>query len=596
MPPPQEPPNPLGHFRLSRTLGRGGMATVYDAEDTRLGTRIALKVSHHGAADAGPIERFHREARFAQRLHHPFVCPVFEDGEIDGYHYLTMPLVEGVPLEKRIGLAHPWLEPDAASLIRRLALALHAVHQAGVIHRDLKPNNVMLKPTGEPVLMDFGLARDISGLEVRMTAVGVALGTLAYIPPEQARGNPDAIGPPTDVYGLGVILYLMLVGRLPFDAPNPGTLYQKILNDAPPRPSDLRPGLNRHLEAIVLRTLAKSPADRFATMADLAAALEAIPWSVSRLETTRAVTLGPGDVLAPGTWYARPAGSEGDWTKFATSPGRIEPRAGQEYRFVADRDASERHLVGLADTVANLGLASLDLRRCEGISDAAFREVARIASLGEFVVSVADVSDAGFAAVAGLPLLERAEFTEGSRLADASLGHLAKLPRLARLALAGWAITDLGLRRLAALPLVELSLEDCHRVGGSGLKLLNRPGGLRSLTLAGGRGIVDDSLAAVATLPDLERLELRNCSLLTGSGFTHLTSAASLRDLRIVGCRSLSDDGLARLAELPGLRALHLSGAPRITEAGAAKLSGNRGLERLEIVDCDRIPSTKRRS
>jgi hypothetical protein len=573
------------------------MAVVYEADDTDLGCRVALKLSHATPADPAAIERFHREARFAKRTHHPYICPVYEDGEIGGRHYLTMPIIEGTPLDKRTGLAHPWPEKDVIDLVRRLAFALQAVHDAGVVHRDLKPHNVMIRPTGEPVLMDFGLARDLSGKEIQLTKPGTALGTLAFVPPEQALGQHAEIGPPTDVYSLGIILYLLLTGRLPFDAANPVVLCQRILSEPPARPGDFRPGLSPKLEAVVLWALAKSPAGRFASMTEFAAALaEARPASGSVVVPSPFAPADPEQCDVPGTWYARPAGNAGaDWTKAAVSPGKVPAKPGTVYRFVADRSATDRHLDGLT---ARPDLDGLDLGKCDAatpealtavarltslreltltrggvggvpVTDAALARLARLKSLEELDASLPDVTDAGFAAVGEFAALTRAELHDCGRLTDAGVAHLTRLPALVRLHLGGCPIADLGLRRLAALPkLRDLTLEDCHRVTGPGLAFFTRPGGLLALTLSGGRGLGDESLAPVAGLPALELLELRNNSRLTGTGFAHLAAANRLRMLVLTGCRGLTDAGLGCLAGLTALERLELSDCDRVTPAG----------------------------
>ncbi|MCE9565131.1 MAG: protein kinase [Planctomycetes bacterium] len=594
------PPNPFGWFHLVRPIGEGGMAVVYEAEDTRLGCRVALKLSHADPADTAAIERFHREARFARRLHHPYICPVYEDGVIDNRHFLTMPIIEGTPLDKRTGLAHQWVEKDAVELIRRLALAVGSVHDAGIVHRDLKPHNVILRSSLEPVLMDFGLARDLTGQEAYLTTPGTALGTLAFIPPEQARGNLDEIGPATDVYSLGIMLYLLLTGRLPFDASNAVALYQRIVNEPPTRPGDLRPGLSSRVEAIALRALAKTPGGRYESMAAFVTALSesrpAAPASV-----TPVVSADHSEQCnVPGTWLIRPAGSpNAEWTKSIVTPRRVPPKPGFVYRLAVDRNATDQQLAGLTPRA---DLDGLDLGRCETVTSEALAAVGRLAGLRELSLTRAgvggvsltdvglatvaqlkrlekleaaltDVSDAGFAAVAGLTALVRAEFYDCSRLTDVGIAHLSRLPTLYRLGLGNCGVTDLGLRRLGSLPnLSELALEDCHRVTGTGLAAFNRLGGLRSLTLAGGRGISDESLVHVASLPSLEQLEIRNCSRFTGSGLSHLAVANKLRVLVLSGCRNLTDAATAVLIQQTALEQLDVSGCDRVTATSLGQL------------------------
>jgi formylglycine-generating enzyme required for sulfatase activity/serine/threonine protein kinase len=269
-------PQAFGHFRILRKLGAGGMGTVYLAEDTQLGCRVALKLPLLSeGTDPKVVERFYREARLAKSIQHPYVCPVYEVGQLDGVHYLTMPLIEGQPLSRLVGPDRPWEPRRAADLVRRLALALQALHERGVIHRDLKPHNIMLRDSGEPMLMDFGLARAVGGEQQHLTATGQVLGTPAYMPPEQIEGADAALGPGADVYSLGVILFELLTGRRPFEAPRLMALFHKIQTEPAPPLSALRPGLDARLEAVCGQALAKRPAERHAGMAELAAELEA---------------------------------------------------------------------------------------------------------------------------------------------------------------------------------------------------------------------------------------------------------------------------------------------------------------------------------
>jgi formylglycine-generating enzyme required for sulfatase activity/tRNA A-37 threonylcarbamoyl transferase component Bud32 len=276
MPRPPEPPAPFGRYRLLKKLGEGGMATVILAEDTLLKRRVALKFPHFDQdTDGRVIERFYREARVAAQLDHPNLCRVHDVGEVGGVHYLCMPFVEGTPLATHAG--KPWPPGKAIALVRRLAAALQELHARGLIHRDLKPANVMLRPDGSPVLMDFGLARGFGEIGTRLTAPGSVLGTPAYLAPEQANGDVTALGPATDVYGLGVILYELLTGKLPFMSPSVPALLAQVLTVPPRPPSQRRPGLDPALDLVCLKALAKDPARRYGSMAELAAALAALP-------------------------------------------------------------------------------------------------------------------------------------------------------------------------------------------------------------------------------------------------------------------------------------------------------------------------------
>jgi serine/threonine protein kinase/class 3 adenylate cyclase/tetratricopeptide (TPR) repeat protein len=261
----------VGRYRLIRLLGRGGMGAVYLAHDTHLDRDVALKVPHFSAQQGELMQRFFREARAAGRLQHPNICPVFDVGEADGVYYLSMAFIDGEPLSARVKDYACRPPKEAAALVRLLALALEEAHAQGVVHRDLKPSNIMLNRRGEPVVMDFGLAREVHNA-ANQTQAGMVLGTPAYMSPEQARGDVAAVGPGCDIYSLGVVLYELLTGRVPFQGHSLDVLAQH-LRDEPPLPSTLRPELDVHIESICLKAMAKEPSQRFLRMADFAQSL-----------------------------------------------------------------------------------------------------------------------------------------------------------------------------------------------------------------------------------------------------------------------------------------------------------------------------------
>jgi serine/threonine protein kinase len=275
-PPPADPffarlPGEFGRYRVLSRLGAGAMGAVYLAHDTRLDREVALKLLRHQPRDGSPGgDRFLREARAAARLQHDGICQMLDAGETDGIPYLTMAYVRGQPLSRALD-AGP-LEPRrAAAIVRGVADALDYAHRHGVLHRDVKPSNIMLDDEGRPRVVDFGLARRAQDPVV--TAPGVVVGTLAYMSPEQVNGGAaTAAG---DVYSLGVTLYQLLTGRVPFAAPSIMQLIVEITKGEPPRPTALRPGLDGRLEAVCLKAMACAPADRYGSMAEFAAALRA---------------------------------------------------------------------------------------------------------------------------------------------------------------------------------------------------------------------------------------------------------------------------------------------------------------------------------
>jgi predicted Ser/Thr protein kinase len=268
--PPRELPNPFGRYRILQQLGKGAMGAVYLALDTQLDRQVALKIPFFTRED-GPhlADRFRREARAMARLHHPNLCPVHDVGEIDGVQFLSMAYIDGRSLAEQMRAGFAPSDVELAALVEKLALALDSAHQAGIVHRDLKPSNIMIRPDGEPVIMDFGLARRHKEGEAELTHSGVILGTPAYMSPEQVEGRHSHVGPRTDVYALGVILYQLLAGRLPFEG-SVGSVMTQIVRDPPPEPHALRPGVSLELEAICLKAMAKSAEQRYGSAREFA--------------------------------------------------------------------------------------------------------------------------------------------------------------------------------------------------------------------------------------------------------------------------------------------------------------------------------------
>jgi class 3 adenylate cyclase/predicted Ser/Thr protein kinase len=273
--PGQDLPETFGRYKIVRRLAQGGMGAVYLAHDTQLDRAVALKVPHFGPTQ-GPqtLERFLREARAAALLHHPNICPVYDVGEVGGIPFLTMAYIEGQTLAELVPTFRTLPGRETAALVQSIALALEEAHSHGVLHRDLKPSNIMLNKRREPVVMDFGLARRLQADDQRLTRQGVLLGTPAYMPPEQVNQTTEATGPTGDVYSLGVILYELLTGRTPFQGSLASLLVQ-IVSAEPEPPSTYRPDLDPALELICLKALAREVNQRFASMAELAAALGA---------------------------------------------------------------------------------------------------------------------------------------------------------------------------------------------------------------------------------------------------------------------------------------------------------------------------------
>jgi serine/threonine-protein kinase len=300
-----------GRYRILRRLGVGGMANVYLAEDGELGRRVAIKIlNDRYASDDLFVERFRREAKSAAALSHPNIVSIYDRGEAEGTYYIAMEVIEGRSLKELIR-ANGRLRPaQAVAYARQILAALRFAHRNGIIHRDIKPHNILVGPEERLKVTDFGIAR--AGAS-QMTEAGSIMGTAQYLSPEQARGADVSAG--SDLYSVGVVLYEMLTGEVPFTGDTAVEIAMKHVNETPRPPSARAPGIPADLDRVVLRCLAKSPADRYQTSeeldSDLARVEAGLP--VSR-ETAQAATVvlagsstAPTEVLGP-TRQAPPGG------------------------------------------------------------------------------------------------------------------------------------------------------------------------------------------------------------------------------------------------------------------------------------------------
>jgi serine/threonine-protein kinase len=288
-----------GRYRIIRKLGAGGMANVYLAEDQELGRRVAIKIlDDRHAADDSFIERFRREAKNAAGLSHPNIVSIYDRGEAEGTYYIAMEYLSGRSLKELIVSRGPTPIRIAIDYTRQMLAALGFAHRHGIVHRDIKPHNVVVDSDGRLKVTDFGIAR--SGAS-QMTEVGSIIGTAQYLSPEQAQGSP--VDQRSDVYSVGIVLYEMLTGKVPFTGDTPLEIAMKHLSEVPVPPSELRDDVPEDLDAVVLRALAKDPEDRYQTAEEMNADLARIQRGLSvASETTDAATAvlaGAGIANAP---------------------------------------------------------------------------------------------------------------------------------------------------------------------------------------------------------------------------------------------------------------------------------------------------------
>ena len=260
----------FGDYELLEEIARGGMGVVYLARQVSLNRPVALKMILAGTlASSAAVQRFRNEAEAAANLDHPNIVPIYEVGEHEGQQYFSMGLVDGGSLSDRLEESGPLPPRVAALLVKLLAEAIAFAHERGVIHRDLKPSNVLLDAQGKPKVSDFGLAKRVQKTD-GPTMTGDVLGTPAYMPPEQAAGTVDLVGPSADIYSLGAILYACLTGRPPFQATSPFQTLRLVLTDEPVRPLRLKSSIPRDLETISMKCLEKNPRHRYDTASELA--------------------------------------------------------------------------------------------------------------------------------------------------------------------------------------------------------------------------------------------------------------------------------------------------------------------------------------
>jgi serine/threonine-protein kinase len=336
----------IGKYEILDELGRGGFAVVYKARDTILNRIVALKVLHPQlTTDPTFVQRFHQEAQTAARLHHPHIVTIYEVGKEAGQHYLAMTFLPGRTLDERLSATRGPLPVELAiSITEQIAEALDTIHQQGLVHRDVKPANVVVDSKGRSTLLDFGIVRAAEG--TRLTTTMAILGTPEYMAPEQAELEEGVdVDWRADIYALGVVAYEMLVGRPPFCGKSPTAILHKHVYQPPPAPTALNSTLPARLEPLLLKALAKRRERRFQQAGDFAAALR-------RTLLTESEPGGQETQLAPLYDQIQAAVTRKDWTEVLALGSQIEA-LDASYRDVAqllERARQQAHYLKRAPT------------------------------------------------------------------------------------------------------------------------------------------------------------------------------------------------------------------------------------------------------
>jgi serine/threonine-protein kinase len=506
----------VGPYVILEPMDSGGMGQVFRARH-RLLERVAAHKRIRPDHQANPrmAERFLHEVRAAAGLDHPNIVAVYDFYREGDEFYLAMEMIQGTDLQSYLGRHGPLPVALACDYTHEACLGLEHAHKRGVVHRDIKPHNLMISLDGHVKIIDFGLAR--RKVDSTITSPGI-LGTIDYLPPEQAD-CPHDVDRRADIYSLGCTLYHLLAGKPPFDHIPANERINAHRALQPAKIQQIRPDVPRRLSDVLHRMMAKAPEDRFQRAAEVAEALGPVITAL-RSEPRRL------EIGVPGAWLARPENEpDAKWRPIVDTPATVEIRPEEVYYLLIRSDATEPQLAGLACLRGLTALHSLGLTAC-------------------------------------------------ARLTDDVLSHVGTLTGLRRLYLAGCEqVTGDGLahlRGLTALQILDLSF--CREISNIGLAYLRGLTALQSLDLGACTRLDKDGLAHLRGFAALQGLNLSMCELVTDHVLEHLQGLAGLTRLGLNRCWRITDAGLAKLHELAALHVLSLAGCTQLTEDGLEKL------------------------
>jgi serine/threonine protein kinase len=587
----------LGKYHLLRFLGAGGMGVVYEAEDTILRRRVALKLlSESAVADPHIAALFLREGRAAARLNHPHVVTVHEADQHNGTYYLVLELVTGGSLQDVLRERGPLSWREATQVVADACCGLAAAHAAGLIHRDLKPSNLLRTAEGVVKLADFGLARVQRTSTSGTTEQGGLVGTPEYMSPEQCQEEPLDVR--TDIYSLGATYFALLTGRPPFSGDSAVEIMFAHCSKPVPDPRTDLPDLPPGCAGVVQRAMAKYPAQRYGSADEMLAALRALLTTDQEPSSGARVPPRPDRprarrLLAVGGLLTVVLAALLTWRFWPTAPGSPPgrdtgaPDDGREQAIAAvqklkgtatfDNDASGPVTgLDLTSEVTSADLVHLGsiprlrrlVLRCPKVDDAGLVHLEGLKELEWLELHCPLVGNDGLRRLAGLGNL-KSLLVPGTRVSDEGLKHLAGLKNLGWLNVRDTGICGPGLAHLKGAPIVRLEMDGTKVTNADLTHLRNLPHLLR-LNLSGTK-VAAGGLVNLAGLTRLDWLDLAGTRV-TGADLVHLKNLKRLRIL-FLGGTLVDDDGLANLRDLTKLELLSLWGT-KVSDKGLGHLKG----------------------